>query len=248
MSVDMNKVTFLSRVQVEHEADWFLKFARNRLNNPLSPPIEPDLLAEVCLDLKIEYCDLTGRSQHPDAFGELVLAEKLIRVEETQPEGRLNFTIGHEIGHWVLHRKLVDLPNPNQSFLFDDKRSESGKVTDFAVCRRSNNREWGERQADWFSAALLMPMEFIKAAFYSVYSHPQAFKQSILDSYVNGFTPIEGSLQEILEGLNPQWQILDIVDRVKAAGNFQNVSDDAIRIRLQKLNLIVPEETHKMIF
>lgn len=248
MSVDMNKVPILSRVHVEHAADWFLKDAGNRFGCSISPPIDPDILAEVCLDFRIEYCDLTGHSKIQDTFGSLNLAEKLIKVEETLPEGRYNFTIGHEIGHWMLHRKLINPPNPDQLIMFDDDRSNSKEPSDFIVCRKSNNREWGERQADWFSAALLMPIEFVKRAYYSVFSHPHAFKQETLDGYINGFTPCFGSLQDILEVHNPRLEILDIVNRVKEAGNFHNVSDDAMRIRLQKLNLIISEEAPKMCF
>jgi len=248
MSVDMNKVPMLSRVQVEQAADWFLKDAGNRLGYSISPPIEPDILAEFYLDLRIEYCDLTGHSKIQDTFGALILADKLIKVEETLQEGRLNFTIGHELGHWVLHRKLIKPPNPDQLLMFDDDRSKSKEPSDFIVCRKSNSREWGERQADWFSAALLMPMEFVKRAYYSIFSHPHAFKQETLDGYINGFKRGRKSLQDIFEGLNPRLEILDIIDRVKEAGDFHNVSDDAMRIRLQKLNLIISEEAPKMVF
>ena len=65
-------------------------------------------------------------------------------------EGRLAFTCGHEIGHWIFH--------PNYFF---EQFSRLGRRADddspAIICRTSLSKQRGEWQADHFSGALIMP-------------------------------------------------------------------------------------------
>src|SRR3712207_7120539 len=58
--------------------------------------------------------------------------------------GRFRFTIGHEVGHWELHRRHLQLQR-SQDDLFQ-KRPEPS-----IVCRTSQQKERIELQADVFA-------------------------------------------------------------------------------------------------
>jgi hypothetical protein len=66
-----------------------------------------------------------------------------IAYHKGQSPGRRAFTLGHELGHYVLHRNMVD----NSSGFYCDEES---------VLRRLG--EGIEKEADTFAAAVLMPL------------------------------------------------------------------------------------------
>lgn len=74
------------------------------------------------------------------------------RLCESKFVGRLRFTCGHELGHWVLHKKLY---------------SGTGDVAAYDG-KSSTDESHGliERQADALATALLMPIPQIKKCFY----------------------------------------------------------------------------------
>ena len=108
----------------------------------------------------------------------------------------------------------------------------------FPIICRSNDNSWGERQANWFSAALLMPAKAVRDAFKHNYSSPQVFSQSVLEAFNPNYHS-EGNSKS-LEDIEEFWDVLSVVDQVKKSGRFSNVSDQAMRIRLQTLMLIKP--------
>lgn len=64
-----------------------------------------------------------------------------------QTPGRRSFTVAHEMGHFVLHRKLVEEDDAFDGGIYCDENS---------VLRR--NGEGIEKEADEFAAAILMPL------------------------------------------------------------------------------------------
>jgi len=85
-------------------------------------------------------------------MGALVCGESVPRkwgilYHEDQTQGRINFTIAHEFGHYILHRDLID-----DNGLYCDENS---------VLRR--NGEGIEKEADQFAANLLMPLNDFRA-------------------------------------------------------------------------------------
>jgi Zn-dependent peptidase ImmA (M78 family) len=70
-----------------------------------------------------------------------------ILYHEDQSPGRRSFTIGHEFGHYVLHRSLI-----GEDGIYCDAES---------VLRR--NGEGIEKEADLFAASLLMPLHDFRA-------------------------------------------------------------------------------------
>jgi IrrE N-terminal-like domain len=90
-----------------------------------------------------------------DILGQLLPNDGLVLLNERHYErleagegAQRRFTIGHEIGHWLLH---VPGGGLGSSPLFDGKR----------VLCRDGSRESIERQAEMFSAALLIPKEVL---------------------------------------------------------------------------------------
>jgi len=247
MSVDLDNVPCLKRVQVEQTAYSILKAAEYKLNEKLKPPIDPEIIADNYLGLSLVYCDMAREYEIDDLNGGLIISEKLILIDESQVDVRVNFTIGHEIGHWVLHRNLIEIHNPDQFSLFSGTKKELNRSNSTMLCRASSKRTWGERQADWFSAALLMPADFIREAFQKVSEQPFSFNRKTLDSFIPG-NRSSVVKNDSLQSLDDEWKILDIVDQVKSSGNFDNVSSDAMRIRLQQLRLIVPEDEPVPVF
>lgn len=70
-----------------------------------------------------------------------------IMYDKGQSVGRRAFTIGHEFGHYVLHRELID----------KDTRFDGGiRCDENSVTRRGGSGI--EQEADEFAAALLMPL------------------------------------------------------------------------------------------
>lgn len=102
-----------------------------------SPPINAERLAESYFELDFDC----GKLNETELAG-LKVAEKKIYINESRAEelaanfGLKNFTIAHELGHWVLHRDLIG-EHPQQM----------------------------EREADKFATYLLMPENFVREAF-----------------------------------------------------------------------------------
>jgi Zn-dependent peptidase ImmA (M78 family) len=88
----------------------------------------------------------------PGCVGALVYGEErprqwAIMYNVGQSDGRRSFTVGHEFGHYVLHRQLIE----------GDERFDGGIYCDEnAVVRRGGSGI--EQEADEFAAALLMPL------------------------------------------------------------------------------------------
>ena len=85
-------------------------------------------------------------------MGALVYSEEKprqwgIAYHRGQSPGRRSFTVGHEFGHYVLHRNLIET----------DPRFEGGVYCDeTSILRRQG--EGLEKEADTFAAGLLMPL------------------------------------------------------------------------------------------
>lgn len=118
-------------------------------------PIKVDHLVEDFFDLDFDWIDLDGFSKNGIVWAAIDFSNKKIYMNEAKEReltgnpGMMNFTIAHEIGHWVLHQNEID-ENMN---LFDI----SQKVF---ICQGDNKKDKREWQADFFAANLLMPRHF----------------------------------------------------------------------------------------
>jgi hypothetical protein len=94
----------------------------------------------------IEERDLQG------CMGALVYSEDKprqwgIAYHRGQSPGRRNFTLGHEFGHYILHRDLIETDPRFKNGIYCDEQS---------ILQRDG--EGIEKEADTFAATLLMPL------------------------------------------------------------------------------------------
>ncbi len=188
----------------------------------IQPPIPVEDIIERHLGLRLVYHDLDRVFKSRNCLGATYVTKKTICVNEKlfRNEGRLVFTMAHEVGHWVLHRQYIQA------------HEEADPKTIFVSQGRNNKMEW---QADYFASCLLMPEKEVREAFERVCApEPLVVKSNMND-------PIEGSKkQPYLE----QWPI--IAAAMCEAGGFSNVSKHAMIIRLQDLGLLVNKTKKKM--
>jgi Zn-dependent peptidase ImmA (M78 family) len=172
--------------------------------------------------LRIGFIDFKQAYNLDGILGATYVKNRLICADKSlldeRAEGRLNFTFAHEAGHWVLHRKLAETPAV----------PVAGNPT--ILCRKKDAKKPIEWQADYFAACLLMPEKWIKLA----------FEKSV------GCDPLKlhnekGTLTSpfYIEPCVGNWPF--IAGAVRKAGNFLNVSKQAVMIRLQELDLVINE-------
>ncbi|MBJ7608110.1 MAG: ImmA/IrrE family metallo-endopeptidase [Candidatus Dormibacteraeota bacterium] len=143
-------MTFISVQQIEARA------AEVWRRHGLAPGFDVErLLDAVGLGLAWEPIDDDGGSR---VLGQLIPEEKVVLLNERhidlleEKEGRLRrYTVGHEVGHWLLH--AGDIRSGTLS-MFDGKR----------IWCRDGSQDPVERQAEMFSASLLMPRDRLLAA------------------------------------------------------------------------------------
>jgi hypothetical protein len=226
---------YLSDAEIEASANALLADFIRRKGINARPPIPVEDILEDHLGLHLGFDDLRARLGVDDVLGALLLEDAEVIVDRTldpdeQPSAlpRFRFTLGHEIGHWELHRQLV-LAQQRQNDLFQEARAPS------IICRTSQRRERIELQADAFAAALLMPQPAI-AAHWQRLIGPERLKVSELRGRAGVFlaAALAGPSHE------PRTQHDALIEFfVRPMAEVFEVSPPAMRIRLERLGLIV---------
>ena len=187
----------------------------------VSPPIPVEDIIERSLGLRLLYEDLVKVFGSSDILGATYVESRLIcineRLFEHSSEGRLVFTCAHEAGHWVLHRRYVDM------------QEERNLKDNAIVCKFSNAKEPIEWQADYFAACLLMPEKEIREAFQKVCGPKPIIINNVRSAVEKGSRCVEPFVE--------QWPF--IAAAMCEAGGFSNVSKQAMIIRLQNLGLLI---------
>ncbi|VDA99571.1 hypothetical protein S1OALGB6SA_641 [Olavius algarvensis spirochete endosymbiont] len=127
-----------------------------------------DEIVEGYLELNFEVTDLKEVIGIGDVLGATWFDEKRICVDSSLEgnEGRFAFTVAHEIGHWQLHRPIIEMEKVTLP-LFAGKPGEEPKPV--LVCRTQTRKEKAEWQADQFSARILMPTLDVRTAARAVF-------------------------------------------------------------------------------
>lgn len=242
-------VPYLHEKQIEREANLLLDEYALKFEPILVPPVPVDDIAEVLLNLTLEYLDMKTLFPCGDVHGAIWFQRSCIGIDQkldphTHPEkrGRYHFTLAHEVGHWRLHRHVFSKKTDQRS-LFDD-----GTPHPDVICRSTEQSQPVEWQANAFASSLLMPRKLVFAAW-------DAFRK-----------PAEGpvAIDEIraLYSCNSDesdWYVrgrlaTDEKSRDTAmketfckplAETFQ-VSAEAMRIRLEQLSLLVTKKTKSL--
>ncbi len=154
------KVEYMLVDEIEAAAAATLDSYGRRFGEVVGPPVPVEEILECDPELDFGLEDLRA-AFGTDALGALWAGERRVRVDASldptlfpEKEGRYRFTVGHEIGHWQLHRHLF-VADANQGSLFDASLEPS------VVCRTGSGKPPIEWQADAFSSRLLMPKEML---------------------------------------------------------------------------------------
>jgi Zn-dependent peptidase ImmA (M78 family) len=226
MMVDMSKVSWLTKVQISRETVDLLNQWAIFTGQDVKPPIPVEAIAERYLEFTLEYDNLDEILGIPDVLGATWAEGKRMVINNSLldgVEGRITFTCGHEIGHWILHQRYLFDP-------FTRLRNSGEGNQPTVVCRMSASKLRGERQADYFASCLLMPQEKVEEAY------ERAF----------GTTPILIYNEKSCFGRNNPVAIdpaldtaKEIAQRVIVEGKFTNVSKEAMCYRLNDLGLLI---------
>jgi Zn-dependent peptidase ImmA (M78 family) len=218
------KVPWISKETIAQKATDVIQNFQSLAKYEVKPPIPVDDIIERYLGVRLLYDDLEKIFGSRDILGAAYVESNTIcineRLFESSSEGRLVFTCGHEVGHWVLHRQYV--------------KGQDNGAKEVIVCRTRDAKESIEWQADYFSSCLLMPEKEIREAFQDVCdSKPIIVKNSMNET---GGGPGEPFVE--------QWPF--IAAAMCEAGGFSNVSKHAMIIRLQDLGLLVNKTKTRM--
>jgi hypothetical protein len=165
MQVGTIKVPIRGKEFIEREAERLLDEYVEETGAAVDGPVPVEEIARYHLCLKLEFADLYDvldlpkYAGGPDVLGAMFFEQNAILIDERlNPEiypeqlGRYRFSLGHEVGHWRLHRDVMAkrrLANANQPAF---------------ICRQSDAVtvpvEW---QAETFASFLLLPRDRVLA-------------------------------------------------------------------------------------
>jgi Zn-dependent peptidase ImmA (M78 family) len=229
------KVPYLADTGIEASANALLADCARRTRIDVRPPVPVEDILEDHLGLHLGFDDLRARLGMPDVLGALCIERAEVTVDQTlDPDehpsalNRYRFTLGHEIGHWDLHRGLV-LAQRLQTDLFQKSSGPS------IVCRASQRKEPIEWQADAFAAALLMPRSEV-AAHWQRLIGPERLEVGKLRGRAGVFlaAALAGPSHE------PRTQHDALIEFfIRPMAKVFEVSPAAMRIRLEQLGFIV---------
>jgi uncharacterized protein DUF955 len=172
-------MTFVPDIQIETRAAELWQQHR------LSPGFDVERLVDD-LDLNLVW-DAIEDHDEGIILGQLIPAQRLIVLNERHAtrleakEGRQRrYTIGHEIGHWILHAGAA-----TSESLFRDGRT---------WCRDGSVNP-AERQAEKFSAALLIPRDLLLASLPRAPWLGWAPVYALADRFVVNVTPMRIRLE-----------------------------------------------------
>lgn len=216
------KVPFLEARAIESAATELLRRYATWKGTPPRPPIPIDDIVEGLLNLSLGVADLRGRLGN-DVLGATWLDEGHVVIDSSLEGnlGRFEFTLAHETGHWQLHRPIIEMEKVTVPLF---ARELDAKATPAIVCRTSKRRDSAEWQADTFAACLLMPASDVRATVKAAFGDELPTREGIEARRKSG---------------QPDPWLRGVSDHVIDTGNFENVSNEAMRYRLLDLKLVV---------
>jgi hypothetical protein len=216
----MTNVPFVRDDEIEYQAEALLSsYAKSAGLSRIEAPIPIDEIIQEHLQIRFEIDDLPAilteiqirlgtaeplavddvktvlGATFMDGDGQIIVDEKL----EHDAAGRMEFTMAHEVGHWILHRPIY-IAKRQQADLFSTP--ERGATV---VCRDvgdfvGTKKPRGEIQADRFAGALLAPEDLVTKAFDDIHgkapivlgtvAHPVLWSDMIGQAFDAGSTRI----------------------------------------------------------
>ena len=142
------KVPFLRSSEIDQAVADLLRRYGTWRNEPTKPPIDVDEIVEGYLGLVLEIADLKSLLGMPDVLGATWFEKRKVCVDQSLEgkEGRFAFTVAHEIGHWQLHRPLLEMEAMTLSLFL-----AAADAAPTVVCRARESKAPAEWQADQFA-------------------------------------------------------------------------------------------------
>ena len=211
----------MTKEEIARRAEGLLTAYEAVIGHRVRPPVPVEDVIERFLGLSLSYEDLDRKLGMDDVLGATYVDRKGIsineRLLEDRNEGRMIFTCAHEVGHWILHRHLVEAA------------AGLNRVREAIVCRAKNARAPMEWQADYFATCLLMPGKEMNKAFSLIFPAGRVVLENERSSL--------GGKAVCVDPCVENWHF--IADIVREGGGFTNVSKEAMIFRLEELGLVV---------
>ena len=203
-----------NKANIEKEASKLINDYSNEIGRPIKPPIPVFEMIEF-LGYDVDFRK-DGLYENHNYLGGLLIDEKIVELNEnlSHQEGRMHFTVAHEIGHIVLHANN-DIENEEQTNSMCRTTHDSGDHKGDKI----------EREADAFASYLLMPKREVQDCFLRTRKKPYTFSR-LLD------------VLRLRKYRNKRTKAIRFADKIKRRGGFDNVSKLAFLNRLIELNLI----------
>ena len=235
------QVRYLSEDEIERDTKLLLAEYEETAGEPVKLPIPVAEITTYHLALRLGFADLHETlgipmlSDHPDILGAIWVDKEVVLIDQSldpkknpSMKGRYRFSVGHEIGHWRLHRSYV-AKDAKQASLFDATSEPT------VICRSSQAKEPIEWQADLYSSCVLMP----RAMVFEEWAERFGSVSNVIMTEDDRKTYVESDHRSIARRRFSGLSHAELDDYVVApfAENFQ-VSKQAMRIRLEKLGLL----------
>lgn len=241
------QVRYLTADEIEQDAEHLLAEYEDTSGEALSLPIPVDEITTYHLALWLGFADLHDTlgipmlREQPDILGAIWVDKETVLIDRSlDPKkypamhGRYRFSVGHEIGHWRLHRGYV-ATDPDQASLFDTASDPT------VICRSSQKTQPIEWQANYYSSCLLMPRRRVHDVWKEYLGRTKPLLLSDLRS--NGRVMLRTQSQIYEQGRIEDGTVEDALFEsvAKPIARVFGVSLPAMRIRLETLGLMLRE-------
>lgn len=149
----MNRSRYIPIYEMEEITQQILQDYGFPLYSTDIKPVPIDELIEFHFELDILWENIDHLDSQDLVMAAIIPTKRQIVLNETckdmfaEKMGTMNFTLAHELGHWVLHTGIYDGINLRSRTPF--------------YCRSFNKKPMIEIQADLFAGCLLMPRPII---------------------------------------------------------------------------------------
>lgn len=195
--------------------------AKHGLSDEAAIPV--DTIIETLFGLTFEMGDLRQEYHADDILGATYIEEKRVVIDESLDpyenpckEGRFHFTVAHEIGHWVLHRPLIEQAASQESLF--------GKSDAPSIVCRSSKKDPMETQADFFASYLLMPADRVLATWKRLFGSTRYVEYDVDKPGIKSLRDVLRPISRVAKEMAPHFK----------------VSSEAMQYRLENLGLIQP--------
>ncbi len=157
-------VHFIPNGELERQANFLIDRYHKEIEPILTPPIPVEQIADFLLDLAIDWTSIPDDDDAPilafiDPETNSILINENRRDFFDKYWGTQEYTLAHEVGHYVFHLTECDFQQMN----FDLHKNNNKQSY---LCRQKNNEvDRREFQAEKFGSFLLMPTQLLLPAY-----------------------------------------------------------------------------------